>query len=787
MLTSYFKIIIRSLFKDKTFSFIKIAGLSIGLASAILILLWVQDEMTYDRFHINANYIYRVLVETNSINGVVRSANTPNALGPVLRERYPEIINFTRYMGGYSGWLIKYGNKSFTNDRWAAADPSFFKIFSFPFIHGDPNSVFNDRYNVVITDEMARKYFGDEYPVGKIIQKDNTDLKVTGVIEIPQNSHLQFDYIFPVVNMKEWFIQDLESWEPGPLKTYLLTSETTLYKELSTKIAGIIGEFDPQSKRIIQIQPFKNIHLHTDFQDDACNYKQGNAFYVYIFLSVALCILLIACINFMNLTIARSANRGKEVGIRKVIGAKKSNIFFQFWGETFVFTIIALVIAIVLADLLLPHFNYLSGKQLSLGITENITIIGGLILLALGTGLMAGSYPALFLSSILPIKALQAFIFSSKNKHAYLQKVLLIFQFTIAILLIISTTVIYHQLMFMKNKDLGYDHQNIVYFYGHGKFSSNYESLRSELLNHPNILGVSKSFAPFFPETDQSSDIEWEGRTIESEIVIYLKTVDYDYLNTFNLKMVEGSFFSRDFHSEQPQFIINETAAQILGIEQPTGKHISYKGQSGTIIGVLKDFHNSSLHTKIQPSIYSLYNGPCYINIKMGSINVQQTLEFIEQKYSQYLPDRPFSYLFFDSMIENYYRSEKRVGAIVTYFAALAIFISCLGLLGLTSYNISRRTKEIGIRKVVGATIVNILFMLTRDFTQLVLMANLIAWPIAYITMNKWLQNFAYGIDLTVWPFVFAGAAALGIALITISWQAICAATTNPVESLRYE
>ncbi len=787
MIKNYLKIAIRNLTKYKGFSFINTAGLAIGLACTILILLWVYDEISYDRFHKNADESYRIVLETQSPNNINRSANSPNALGPALKEQYPEIVNFTRYMGGFSGWLVRCGEKTFMNDRWAAADPSFFKIFSFPFIHGDPQTALKDRYSMVITEDMAKKYFGDNMPIGKVIQKDKTDLRVTGVIKIPHNSHIQFDYIFPIINMKEWFIQDLESWEPGPFKTYVQLSKNISSKEVNPKIAGIIKTHLANSNTTVHLQPFKKIHLYTDFQDDACNYHQGNVLYVYMFSSIALCILMIACINFMNLTTARSTSRAKEVSIRKVVGAKRKDIILQFWGEALLLTIIALLIAVVLVELLLPFFNNLTNKQLSIVFSSNIAIILGLLAISLLTALIAGSYPAIFLSSVLPLKVMKNSAITGTGVHSRLRRWLVMVQFTFAILLIITTTVIYNQLLFMKNKDLGYDKENVIYFYGHGKFFTNYESIRNELLNYPNIISVSKAFPPFYPGDEETSDIDWEGKNPNKDVLIRYKTVDYDYLKTFNMEMAQGRFFSKDFTSDLPNFILNETAVRTMGIENPIGRRLTYKGRSGRIIGVLKDFHQSSLHNKISPFIFSLYTGPCYICVKMNQVNIPGTLEFIEEKWTEYEPDRPFTYYFFDDMIADYYRTEQRLGTVTKYFTLFTVFVSCLGLFGLSSYAAVQRTKEIGIRKVLGASVSGIILLLSKDFTKWVLLANLIAWPIAYYAMNQWLQNFAYRIDIGWWTFLLAGALVLVIALLTVSYQAIRAATANPVKALRYE
>jgi len=787
MLKNFVKIAFRNIRLHKAFAVINVAGLAIGMTCAILILLWVEHELSYDGFHQHAPDIYRIIIETETGGTPLRSANTPNALGPALKAQYPEMINFTRYMGGFSGWLLRSGEKAFENDRWAAADTSFFSMFSFPFLRGEPKTALKERFNVVITEKMAQKYFGDEMPLGKIISKDGTDLKVSGVIEVPPNSHLQFDYIFPIINMKEWFFQNLESWEIGPFKTYVQLAPNRSLRTFGSKIATVLAEHQPQAKTQIQLQPLKKVHLHTDFQDDAGNYGQGNIFYIYILALVAAGILLLACINFMNLSTARATNRAKEIGIRKVVGARRPDIIKQFLGEALLFAFISLVVAIILVELFLPYFNGLTGKKLAFNFMSNFKLGGSLVLLTILTGFIAGSYPALFLSTLVPMRTIQANGFSRWNKSTHLRRVLVVIQFIFTIILIFSTTVIFEQFRFIKNKDLGYDKENIIFFYGHGKFLNDYESARAELLQHPHILNISKAFPPFFPGEEQTTDVTWQGKVPEQNITLYHKVVDYDYLSTFGMQTAEGRFFKREFTADVNHFVINETAANTMGLKNPVGKQLTYRGRTGEIIGVLKDFHHQSLHSKILPFVFELYPGPCYVCVKLASADISRTLKFIETKFQEFVPDRPFTCYFFDEMVAGFYRSDQKIGTIVHYFTGLTIFIACLGLLGLTSFMVERRTKEIGIRKVLGASVNSIVFLLTRQISKWVLLANLFAWPLAWYLMNRWLENFAYRININGWVFLISGGLALVVAWLITTSQALKAATTNTVEVLKYE
>jgi putative ABC transport system permease protein len=784
VLRNFFKIALRHILKHRTCAFINIIGLAIGMTSVILILLWIHDETSYDRFFKNADQIYRVLIDTPSEGQIMRSANTPNALGAELYSVFPEVKNFTRFLGGYTGWSLQYEEKSYTNDRWAAVDSSFFEIFSFPFVSGDAKTALAEPYSIVITDDMAAKYFGKEKAFGKILKKGDTDLLITGIIRMPQNSHLQFDYAVPIVNMEKWWYQDLNSWEPGPFKTYIQLAPDADVKQFRQKIAGAVKKHNITTNVSLLLQPLKDIYLKTNFKDDG---RHGNIAYVYIALIIVACILLIACINFINLSIARSSNRYKEVGLKKVIGAKKINIAAQFMGEALITSVAALILAMVLVELFLPAFNILARKQLSLTLSGNQNIFWIICAIGLGAGFISGSYPSIYLASLAPALAIKNQSAIS-NKPGALRKLLIMMQFTVAIALFISTTIIYNQLGFMRSKDVGFERENIIYFLAEGRFKTHFESVRDELLQQVSIQNISRAFPPFFPGDEPSTNIDWEGKAPDVKVMMSHKSVDYDYQTTFNMEMADGRFFSRQHSTDVSNYVVNESAVKAMGgLDAPIGKRFFYNGQQGTIIGVLKDFHQSSLHNEITPMVFQVSDYAAFICIKFALGKVQDGISFLEEKWTSYVPDIPFSFRFFDEFIDGYYHNEQRIRTITQYFAFLTLLISCLGLFGLISYSVENRTREIGIRKAIGASVQSIVIMLSGEFTKWVLLANIFAWPLAWYIMQKWLQNFAYRVDLTIWPFLFAGSAALVIAFLTISWQTIRAATANPVKALRYE
>jgi len=790
MIGNYIKIALRNIKRHKGYSFITILGLAIGITCCTLMLLWIQDELSYDGFHENLSELYRVIYDKQIGEQITHDARGPNASGPALKEEYPEIINFTRYRGGVTGWLFQYGDKRFTNNALAVADPSFFEMLTFPFIQGDPVTALQDRYSVVITENMVIKFFGDEDPMNKVIKIDGTDFKVTGVIEnIPHNSHLQFDYIFPIENMGDWWSDPLDSWiRDFRFFTFIQLEKGHDWKEVSQKIADTAKKHHAETRTLkMDLQPFKDIYLKSNYRLDGGNL--GNMIYVYIFSLSALCILLIACINFMNLSTARSANRAKEIGIRKVVGAHRKEIVKQFFGESIILSFIALFFAIMLVYLFLPVFNTLAGKQLVMDFSSDWKTVTGLVGLTLLTGIIAGSYPSLYLSSFIPVKVLKESMTAVTSNRSILRKILVVAQFAIAISLIVVTIVIFNQLNFIKNKDLGFQKDHLIMLDAFGEFGRNYETAKNELLLNPDIISMTKSLPPtgFFGLNSNMREIDWEGKNPDQNIVILRYRIDYDYLNTFNMKMADGRFFSRQFSSDTSNYIINESAVKEMGIKNPVGKRFSYDGREGKIIGVIKDYHQSSLRSKILPQLLYVGGRSFTISVKINSANVQQTIKYLESKWKKFVPEYPFSYQFLDEKIDSFYSSERRIGTIFRYFTFLAIFISCLGLFGLASFMAEQRTKEIGIRKVLGASISGIVYMLSREFTKWIVIANIIAWPASYYLMDKWLRNFEYRSSIGLWIFIFSAALSLIIALITVSYQTLKAARSNPVKSLKYE
>jgi putative ABC transport system permease protein len=616
----------------------------------------------------------------------------------------------------------------------------------------------------------------------------NEELRVTGVIEnIPQNSHFQFDYAFPAINMTDWRESKLDSWEYSQFATYIEVGENTRLKDLSSKTSSMVKRYLPESKVEIKLQPLREIHLRSSHMNTwMVPYpNQGSITYVYIFSLIAVCILLIACINFMNLSTARSGTRAREVGMRKVAGASRKNLVAQFIGESLALTFLALLIALFLVELLLPAFNALAGKNISMDYLRNPGLIIGLAGIALVTGILSGSYPSLVLSSMKPVKVLKAANPLSSGKGGSLRKILVVVQFSLTIALITATAVIYLQLHFMRTKDLGFNKDHMLLFWtGHAKA----EVLRETLKQNPNVLDITFSQSPT-AALYGFAGFDWEGRNPEQDIKLYPVNVDYDYIKTFKIEMAEGRFFSRKFSTDAlNSAVLNETAVKIMGLESPIGKRISYREQDRKIIGVIKDYHVTPLHNRIEPMILWIPEEYHHVCVRINPENVSGTLKFMQKAWlSLAARGYDFEYEFLDSRINGFYSSERKTGVVFRSFTLLAVFIACLGLFGLASFTAEQRTREIGIRKVLGASVSGIVLILSREFTRWVIIANVIAWPVAYFTMRKWLSGFAYRIDLGWEIFGFSALLALVIAIITVSYQSIKAATANPVESLRYE
>jgi putative ABC transport system permease protein len=784
MFRNYLKIMIRNLRKYKGYSFINIFGLSLGIACFILISLWVTNELSYDKFHQNIGKLYRV--NTLLPDGKI-IPNSSLRLGKELKAKYPEIESYTNFIP-WARSLVKYKNKSYDEKNIYLVDPDFFSMFSFKFIAGDPSNPLPDSYSVIMTDETARKYFGNDNPIGKVVHSDyfDKDFTVSAVVnKMPSNSTLQFN-IAGSINLMP--LQRRESWEFSGW-TYVLLKNNVSEKEFDKKIKGFYKEYvNPDWDAALQLQNYATLHL----------YENGNAGLiklVYIFSIIAIFVLLIACINFMNLSTARSANRAMEVGVRKVNGARRKHLVYQFLGESILTSLIATIIAIVIVEITLPAFNSFAGRSLSLNGANLTNIIFGTLVLALLTGVLAGIYPAFVLSSFKPAAVLKASSANSLAMGASFRKVLTIAQFTLSIGLIICALLVKNQMDFVRKADLGMNRKLVVTIPSNIKILKKFDAYKSRLLLNTGISNVSASATQPF-DVNQRIPINWEGHIDKNPVDMRYTMVDYDFFKTMEMEIVDGRAFSKMFPADSTEsVIINQSTAKLMGFKNPLGKMV-YFGHPAfpenkrwvKIIGVVKDFHFLSLHSPMGPFIFRMYR-PWEINIfvRIKPDNVKQTIAGIQTVTKNFAPEYPFEYEFLDDSYNRLYLMENKISDLFNIFAALAIIISCLGLFGLAAYTVERRTKEIGIRKVFGATIPEIIILLSKEFSKWIIIANIISWPLAYYIMNNWLKDFTYRINIGVGVFLLSGAIALLIALITVGAHTIKAATSNPVDALRYE
>jgi len=779
MLINYLKIAIRQFKKQKSYSIINIAGLSLGMVCTIIIFLWVQDELNYDRFHVNSNELYRVVSEENS--GRMWTV-TSIPVAPTLKKDYPEIINSTRCNPTFN--LITKGDKKF-DEKGAFVDPSFFQMFSFPFLEGNQVNVFSNPNSIIVTKKFAEKYFGEESPIGQTVKLENqSQYTITGIIKIPHNSHIRYNYFLPF----NLFIQrdrDPSNWGRFQLFTYVQLQKDIQFQLVEDKISNLINQHNPKSNAKLRLQPLNKIHLY-GLNDG------GPIQYIYIFSIIAIFILIIACINFMNLTTARSSSRAREVGMRKVIGAEKKSLITQFLGEAILFCVIAFFLALIFTYLLLPSFNTLAGKQLSLNLFYNNNMLIGFLGIIIITSILAGSYPAFFLSSYRSIEILHGSLIPIKTgkKKALFRKGLVLIQFSISIFLIFSTIVISKQLNFIQNRNLGYNSEQVLYFQLRGDLNSKYKTIKNEILNNPEVISATAISELPTGIWRSYNGLIWEGQQSDQDVETNMVSVDFDFFKTFGTKMVEGRTFSRSFPSDVSEsYILNETAVKAMEIKSPVGKSFEWVDK-GNIIGVVKDFHFRSLHEKINP-LFMLIDpsrfGYICAKINTDNSNLHKTISHVQSVWEKFAPEFPFEYHFLDEEFEFMYKTERRTSKIINYFSSLAIFISCLGLIGLTSFSSAQRTKEIGIRKVFGASVSRLVSLLSKEFTILIIFSNIVALPLAYFVGNKWLHNFTFRTNVGLEPFIISAFLILTISLLTISSQTVKAARANPIKSLKYE
>jgi len=801
MFFSNLKIVFRNIKKNKVYSFINIAGLSIGVACFILVSLHVKDELSYDQFHEKGDRIYRVVYEINRPGSLSNTAMTPAPLGPAMLNDYPEVENFTRL--SFQEVSMRRGDKRFYEEL-CYADSRLFEVFTFPLKKGDPTTALREPYSLILTQGMARKYFGTHDAMGETITiNERQDFKVTGILDsVLENSHFHIDCIAPFVTLFGEQKGMIHYWGNINYYNYILLEKDADIKQLEDKMPRFSMKYIGGSFRDLfgddldkvsswyqfHYQPLRRIHLHSHLSSEI--ESNSDISLVYVYTAVAFFILVIACINFMNLSTARSSTRAKEVGIRKVAGARRKELVKQFLVESFVFVLISLFFALILIILFLPSFNALTGKELSLldpSVGILVGFLGGICFLVGG---MSGSYPAFLLSSFQPSSVLRG-RFLDKSSVPFVRTFLVIFQFTVSIVLMIGTLIIHNQMIFIQNKNLGFNQQNLVVIKDpFREVIPKHQAFKETLLSLSDVKDVSVSSG--IPGTELgSTTVRPQGSEFKKAISMDILMVDYDFIHTMDIQIAEGRNFSRDFVSDQGRaFIINQSAAHILRWEAPVGKKLEIigGGHKGEVIGMVRDFHFDSLQHMIAPMMMVLIPARAkYFVVKIASQNVPQTINFIEETWARFAQGRPFDYSFMDSRLDSLYKSDRSLEKTLVYFSVLAVFIACLGLFGLASFAAEQRIKEIGIRKVLGASVLSLMFLLFKDYTKWVMLANIIAWPAAYFITNRWLQNFAYRTNIDPWSFILAGLSALLIASATMSYQTVKAAFSNPVNNLRYE
>ncbi|MDB5149786.1 MAG: FtsX-like permease family protein [Mucilaginibacter sp.] len=805
MIKNYLRSAFRNIARHKFISFINISGLTIGLTCCLLILTYIVKELSYDKFNHNAPNIYRVSRSFNTADGIVNlhlGAVAP-PFGPLLKNEFPDIKKVTRLFPN-GDVVLRYKDKLLTEKGSYFADENFLSFFDLKTVAGDPKTALAEPYTAMMTEDMARKYFGNEDPINKEIRLDNQlNFKVTGIFKpFPANSqmHPQMLLSFNTLNDdKVYGRKQLETnWGNNSFFTYLLLPDNYNIDHIISQLPAFIDKYmhfpgQPRQSKFTQlhIQRFLDIHLHSHLDDEV--EQNGDIKRVYIFSAIALFILLIACINYMNLSTARSTLRAKEIGIRKVIGAQQKEIITQFLSESVLITYFSLVLALILTWLLLPLINQLSELGLSVNSLFKPSIIATVLLLPLVIGLISGIYPAIFMSSFKPIKVLKGILKVGSGNVSF-RKVLVVVQFSISIILIVATTIVFQQLRYIQNKSLGFNKDHLVTLGGIP--ANQFEAFRADLLRDPAVKDIGRSSRiPSGRLLDDQSVSVFDGdKPLQVKADIKCINADYGFIPTYGMKMAAGRNFSRDFATDSNNFVVNESTVSVLGWKSPEnaiGKDMSYGGIKGKVIGVVKDFHFESLHQNIIPLLMEMpsfaNNSYRSVTVKIDGNHINSALATLEQTWKKYQPETPFEYSFLDERFQKLYNSEQEQGNLFTIFSCLAIFIACLGLFGLSAFTISQRVKEIGVRKVLGASIPQIVTELSKDFLKLVIVAAVISLPIAWYAMSKWLLDFAFRVSIQWWVFVMAGVIALIIAFATISYQSIKAAMANPVKSLRSE
>lgn len=798
MIKNYLKTAFRIVKRNRVYSLITIFSLTVGFASCLLILLYVRDELSYDRYHTNADRIYRVYEELNIAGQKRRMAITPAPFGPAMEEEFPQVTAAVRFLPGDFGGnkvLITQGNNSYYEDKWFFADNSAFMVFSFNLVKGDPKTALAAPYSVTISETKAQKIFGDCNPVGQTITLENrwfeNDFLVTGIFEdIPQNSHFTFDFLASFSSVEKRLGKSLDNWFNHMYYTYLFLKKDVLPEELEEKFPALIKKHTGAAGQAVlqpRLQALTSIRLFSHLEDEI---QPNNDFaYIIIFITVALFILGIAAVNFINLATARSATRAREVGMRKVVGARRSQLMQQFLGESVLFAVAALILALGIAQLFLPVFNTLTDKHLGLALWETWWLPFGLALTAVLVGGLSGVYPAVYLSGFLPTRVLKGKQ-GAGLRSGKIRKSLIVFQFTVSIALIVLTFGVRDQLDYIRTKKLGFHKDNVAVLPLRDDFiKKQFATLKSEMLRSTRVESVSAS-SGLPGRITHNWVVQAEGwRSDEEWPTVWVMMVDHDFVPTLGMDILEGRDFSRELTSDKGgAILVNESAKSLFGWEKPLGKKIKTENTEGRVIGVVRDFHFHSFRQAIEPLIIYIYPRHfSYLLVRIGGEDIQAGLQSVRRIWKEIAPNRPFEYFFLDQDFDRFYRAEQKAGKIFGGFASLAVIIALLGLFGLATFTAEQRTKEVGIRKVLGASVPRLVRMLASEFTGLVLIASIIAWPLAYYVVKTWLMSFVYRTKVSPWMFVFAAGLALGLSLLTVGFQAFQAACADPVKVLRYE
>jgi putative ABC transport system permease protein len=809
MIFNYLKIAWRNLLKYRFISFINLFGLTVGLTCCLLILTYILHELSYDKFHSKADRIYRVqrtfMNPDNGITSLSLGTVAP-PVSPLLENDFKEIQSLTRLFP--TGTIpVRYEDKKFNEPNTYFADENLFNVFDVKMLKGNPKQALDDPFSILMTPEMAKKYFGNEDPIDKMLKLDNQfNCKVTGIFQdLPSNSHIHPQILISFNTLKDSSVYGAEklrtNWGNNSFFTYILLPENYNPKRLEAQFPAFLNrhipydgnaKHQPSTWTKLNLQSLTGIHLrsHTDLEAE----ENGDIKRVYIFSAIALFILLIACINYMNLSTARSALRAREIGVRKVVGALRKEIILQFLSESVLVAFVATILALLLTQLALPWLNNVSGQTLSIRVLYDWRIIGALVLVPFVVGILSGLYPAIFMSSFQPAKVLKG-LFKVGGNQVSFRRVLVTAQFAISIILIICTVIVFRQLSYMQKKSLGFDREHLVTMPYPGALNGKFESFRTALLDNSYVISAGRSSRiPTGRLLDENnSAIDRGDSLVPTNADIKFVSVDQDFVSTYGIHVVAGRGFSRDFGTDTSAYLVNEAAVKALGLksnDEAVGKMFSYGDRKGRLIGVINDFHFESMHQKIVPLVLLMPPSEFFygrISVKISGKNIPAALAHIEKTWKQFLPETPYEFSFLDENFARLYESEQRQGTIFTIFSFIAIFLACLGLFGLSAFAISQRIKEIGIRKVLGASTASIVNLLSMDFLKLVGISAVFAFPVAYYAMHLWLEDFAYRINIPWWAFIMAGIIAAAIALGTIGIQAIKAALSNPVKNLRTE